>query len=74
MPVRDFLQALKDSGFGEDVKRAHLFWDAERVRSTYGAPDEVADRGDYVEWIYRLREEGTQFDFHFAGGLVIEAH
>ena len=74
MPVRDFLQALKNSGNDEDVKRAHLFWDTERVRSTYGTPDEVADRGDYVEWIYKLSEEGTQFDFHFVNGLAVEAH
>jgi hypothetical protein len=74
MAVRDFLQALKNCGYEEDVKRAHLLWDAQRVRSVYGAPDEEHDRGDYVEWIYKLREEGTQFDFHFVNGLAVEAH
>lgn len=74
MAVRDYLQALKDCGQGDEVKRAHLLWDMQRIRDTYGMPDEEADRGDYVEWIYRLPTEGTQFDFHFTGGLVVEAH
>jgi len=74
MAVRDYLQALKHSDLSEDVKRAHLLWDMQRVRDAYGLPDDVQDRGDYIEWIYKLPEEGTQFDFHFAGGLVVEAH
>ena len=74
MPVADYLQALKTSGQGEEIKRAHLLWDMQRVRDAYGVPDDVQDRGDYIEWIYKLPTEGTQFDFHFAGGLVVEAH
>lgn len=74
MAVRDYLQALKNCGQGDEVKRAHLLWDMQRIRNTYGMPDEEADRGDYIEWIYRLPTEGTQFDFHFTGGLVVEAH
>ena len=74
MAVRDYLQALKDCGQPDEVKRAHLLWDMRRIRDAYGVPDEEADRGDYIEWIYKLPTEGTQFDFHFTGGLVIEAH
>ena len=74
MRVADYLQALKTSGQGEEIKRAHLLWDMQRVRDAYGIPDDVQDRGDYIEWIYKLPTEGTQFDFHFAGGLVVEAH
>jgi hypothetical protein len=74
MAVRDYLQALKNCGQGDEVKRAHLLWDMQRIRDAYGMPDEEADRGDYIEWIYKLPTEGTQFDFHFTGGLVVEAH
>ncbi|MFN0009350.1 MAG: hypothetical protein ACKVXR_15710 [Planctomycetota bacterium] len=74
MAVRDYLQALKNCGQEDEVKRAHVLWDMQRIRDTYGMPDEEADRGDYIEWIYKLPTEGTQFDFHFTGGLVVEAH
>jgi len=36
--------------------------------------DDEADRGDYLEWIQRLPAQGTQFDFHYMGGLMVEAH
>jgi hypothetical protein len=74
MAVRDFFQALKNCGEPDDVRRAHLLWDMQRVRDTYGAPDEQQDFDDHLEWIYKLPTEGTQFDFHFIGGLVVEAH
>lgn len=74
MAVRDYLQALKNCGQDDEVKRAHLLWDMQRIRDMYGMPDEEADRGDYIEWIYKLPTADTQFDFHFTGGLVVEAH
>ena len=69
--VRDYLRALKEVGGAE---QAHQLWTTQRVLSTYGDPDEIAEREDYVEWIYRFPQEGEQFDFHFVNGLCVMAH
>lgn len=73
VPTRAFLQALKSRDDAE-LTNAHLFWPPDRVRDTYGTPDRVEDRGDYIEWIYLLGAEGEQFDFHFVNGLCVTAH
>jgi hypothetical protein len=69
--VRDYLRALKEV---DGVAEAHQLWTTQRVLGTYGQPDEIADREDYIEWIYHLPEEGEQFDFHFVNGLCVQAH
>lgn len=77
LSTHDYLAALKshaDNGGEDQVTRAHLFWDPEQVRAMYGEPDEVAEHEDYVEWIYRLLDGESQFDFHFVNGLCVVAH
>ena len=70
-PVRDYLGALKQH---DGAAEAHRMFSMQQVQELYGIPDEVQDRGDYIEWIYRLPEEGEQFDFHFVNGLCVQAH
>ena len=77
--VRDFFTALKAQD-GEMVQRAHRNWTTQRVQEAYGLPDEIKDRGSYIEWIYFLEDptpDGSkrrQFDFHFTAGLCTVAH
>lgn len=71
--TQEFLGALEELG-SDEATRIFRMWSTAEVRSAYGPPDEIKDQGSYIEWIYRLAEEGEQFDFHFVNGLCVQAH